>query len=199
MIAKRIVDVVAASAALMVSAPLLAAIAIAVKISSPGPVLFRQVRVGRGGQLFELLKFRSMRTDAEQTGPQLTVGKDERITPIGHLLRNTKLDELPQLWNVVRGDMSLVGPRPEVPRYVAHYPDATASEVLSVRPGITEMLSIDCRHEASLLAQASDPERFYIEELLPRKLEAQLRYVRNRSFAGDLRIILRTIQTLIVR
>lgn len=197
MMMKRVLDALAAGAGLLALAPVLAVIAVATKLSSPGPILFRQVRVGLRGRHFKILKFRSMRLHAD--GPQVTIGDDPRITRVGRMLRRTKLDELPQLWNVLRGDMSLVGPRPEVPRYVEKYPPEIAREVLSVRPGVTEMLSLNLRDEASLLAVASDPERFYVEELLPKKLEAQLRYVRGRSLSGDIRIIFRTIFTLLAR
>ncbi|HRQ85701.1 MAG TPA: sugar transferase, partial [Flavobacteriales bacterium] len=152
----------------------------------------RQVRVGRGGREFKLLKFRSMRPGSEAKG-QLTIGgRDPRITGVGYFLRKTKLDELPQLWNVLIGDMSVVGPRPEVPKYVALY-TAEQRAVLGVRPGITGMASIDYIDENELLARAADPEKAYVEEVMPAKLALDLRYVRERSFLLDLRIILATV------
>ncbi|MEW6022573.1 MAG: sugar transferase [Pseudomonadota bacterium] len=192
---KRLFDLVAATAGVVLLLPLLAAIALWVKVDSRGPVLFRQARVGCGGQLFEILKFRTM---AAQTDPQrqLTVGRDPRITRAGHFLRKYKLDELPQLFNVVGGSMSLVGPRPEVPRYVACYPPAVRDLVLSVQPGVTDLAAILYKDESSILGQAADPERAYIETILPTKLGYYVQYVRERSFWGDLRIIFRTLGAL---
>ncbi len=192
---KRAFDLTAAALGVMLLLPLLAAIALWVKLDSPGPVLFRQLRVGRGGQLFEILKFRTM---AAATDPrrQLTVGRDPRITRAGHVLRKYKLDELPQLFNVVGGSMSLVGPRPEVPRYVACYPPDLRDLVLSVQPGVTDLAAILYKDESSILGQAADPERAYIETILPTKLEYYARYVRERSFWGDVRIIFRTLGAL---
>lgn len=192
MLSKRIFDIVCASIGLVVLAPLLLAVAAAIRFDSPGPVFFRQERVGRNGKLFRIFKFRTMRVDAEAKG-QLTVGHDDRITRIGHVLRRCKADELPQLLNVVLGDMSLVGPRPEVPRYVAHYPAAVRAAVLSVPPGITDWASIRFKDENAMLAAAGDPERQYIEEVLPIKLGYYLRYVRERSLLMDLRIIFATL------
>lgn len=192
---KRAFDLTAAALGVVLLLPLLAAIALWVKLDSPGPVLFRQLRVGRGGQLFEILKFRTM---AAATDPrrQLTVGRDPRITRAGHVLRKYKLDELPQLFNVVGGSMSLVGPRPEVPRYVACYPPDLRDLVLSVQPGVTDLAAILYKDESSILGQAADPERAYVETILPTKLEYYARYVRERSFWGDVRIIFRTLGAL---
>ena len=192
---KRAFDLTAAALGVMLLLPLLAAIALWVKLDSRGPVLFRQLRVGRGGQLFEILKFRTMAA-ASDPQRQLTVGRDPRITRAGHLLRKYKLDELPQLLNVVGGSMSLVGPRPEVPRYVACYPPALRDLVLSVQPGVTDLAAILYKDESSILGQAADPERAYIETILPTKLEYYARYVRERSFWGDVRIIFRTLGAL---
>jgi lipopolysaccharide/colanic/teichoic acid biosynthesis glycosyltransferase len=189
---KRSFDIVFALVALVLLLPVLLAFALAVAFTSPGGAFFRQVRVGRGGKEFRLLKFRSMRPDSEAKG-QLTIGgRDPRITPVGYFLRKTKLDELPQIWNVLVGDMSIVGPRPEVPRYVAMY-NKEQREVLSVRPGITGMASMDYVDENELLAKAADPERAYIEEVMPAKLALDLGYVRERSMALDLKIIWSTI------
>ena len=191
--AKRSLDILAAILGLTLLSPLLVTIAIIIRCDSPGPALFRQVRVARGGRHFQMLKFRSMRYTPDSGGAQITAAGDKRITPVGAFLRRTKLDELPQLLNVLKGDMSLVGPRPEVPRYVALYPDQLRTLVLSVRPGVTDEASIVFRDESALLADAVDPERKYIDEILPRKLEIYARYVNERSFCGDLRIILRTL------
>lgn len=187
--AKRLFDIVFAALALLLLCPLLLAVALWVRLDSPGPVFFRQQRVGRGGRLFGIYKFRSMRTGAEATGPQITVGDDARITRAGAWLRRSKADELPQLLNVLRGEMSMVGPRPEVPRYVAHYPAEMRELVLSVRPGITDLASIAFRNESALLAESPDPERTYVEQILPAKLRYARQYVHSRSLWLDLRII----------
>jgi lipopolysaccharide/colanic/teichoic acid biosynthesis glycosyltransferase len=193
---KRVFDFVVAGAGFVVLLPVLAIIALAVAVSSPGPVLFRQQRVGLNGRLFEILKFRTMTHAPEGQGPLVTAAGDRRITRVGRVLRATKLDELPQLWNVVRGDMSLVGPRPEVPMYVALYPPGVAEQVLSVRPGITDEASILYRDEAEILARAADPERTYVEDVLPRKLELYRRYAERHSLGGDIGILFRTVVSL---
>jgi lipopolysaccharide/colanic/teichoic acid biosynthesis glycosyltransferase len=195
---KRAFDVVAAATGLVLLAPLLLSIAVWIKLTSPGPVLFRQERVGRYGRNFQLHKFRTMRADAER-GPQITVAGDPRITRAGAILRKYKLDELPQLYDVLKGDMSLVGPRPEVPRYVALYPAASREVVLSVRPGITDHAAIEFAEESELLAQSADPHATYLHELIPRKLQLYESYVRTRSFVGDLKIIARTLQRIVRR
>jgi lipopolysaccharide/colanic/teichoic acid biosynthesis glycosyltransferase len=189
---KRLLDLAAASTGLLLLWPLLVIIALAVKLDSPGPALFRQVRVGLGGREFWLLKFRSMVADPASAGALVTASGDPRITRVGGWLRATKLDELPQLFNVLRGEMSLVGPRPEVPRYVAMYPADLRSLVLSVRPGITDEASIEFRDESALLAGLTDPEAFYVARILPRKLELYARYARDHTLSGDLRILWRT-------
>lgn len=181
----------------MVLALPLALLALLVAGTSRGPVLFRQQRVGLNSEPFEILKFRTMQDDAARRGLLVTVDGDPRITPIGRVLRATKLDELPQLWNVLCGDMSFVGPRPEVPKYVSLYPPDVAEKVLSVRPGITDEASILFRDESQILAGASDPERVYIEQILPKKLMFHQLYVERRSFFGDLGIILRTLLRLV--
>lgn len=192
--AKRLFDLLLSALGLLLLAPLLLLIALWVKLDSPGPVFFRQERVGRHGRHFLIHKFRSMRVD--NAGLQITVGADPRITRSGHFLRASKLDELPQLWDVLRGAMSLVGPRPEVPRYVALYPAGLREIVLSVRPGITDLASLQFRHESDLLARAADPEREYVEVLLPQKLALARQYVETASLAQDLRIIRRTLGAL---
>ena len=189
---KRLFDIVFAASALLALAPLLVAIALWVRLDSPGPVLYRQTRVGRGGRHFRIAKFRTMLVGADQAGPAITVGADARITHAGHFLRRTKLDELPQFANVLWGDMSVVGPRPEVPRYVALYPPEVAQQVFSVRPGITDLASLAFRDESALLAQCSDPERTYVHEILPAKLRYACEYARSHSLWLDLRIIART-------
>jgi lipopolysaccharide/colanic/teichoic acid biosynthesis glycosyltransferase len=189
---KRTFDIVFAAVLVVLLSPLLLVFALAVALTSPGGAFFRQVRVGMGGREFKLMKFRSMRPGSEAKG-QLTIGgRDPRITGVGYFLRKTKLDELPQLWNVLTGDMSVVGPRPEVPKYVALY-TAEQRRVLSVRPGITGMASLDYIDENELLARATDPEQAYINEVMPAKLALDLRYVREQSFLLDLRIILTTV------
>nr|WP_316640650.1 sugar transferase [uncultured Roseateles sp.] len=197
--AKRLFDILLAGLGLLLLSPLLLAVALWVKLDSPGPVLFRQQRVGRHGRLFEIHKFRTMQVDAPLRGPAITIGADPRITRSGATLRRCKLDELPQLWDVLRGAMSLVGPRPEVARYVALYPQELRELVLSVRPGITDLASIEYRDESSVLARAADPERSYVEEIMPTKLALAARYVRTRSLGGDLYLILRTLKAILGR
>ncbi|OYT98233.1 MAG: sugar transferase [Burkholderiales bacterium PBB1] len=197
--AKRLFDLCASGLGLWLLSPLLLLMALAIKLDSPGPVFFRQVRVGRHGVAFRIHKFRTMTnqdTDAEAGTPQLTVGVDPRITRVGALLRRTKLDELAQLIDVFVGDMSLVGPRPEVPRYVALYPPSLRDKVLSVRPGITDPASLAFRDESAQLARAVDPERAYVEAVMPAKLQLSARYVDEASFMGDLQLIAATLRAL---
>jgi len=194
--AKRLLDILLSGAGLLLCAPLLAACALGVRLDSPGPVLFRQERVGRGGRTFLILKLRTMRAGPAPGASQVTAAGDPRITRFGAWLRRTKLDELPQLLNVLAGDMSLVGPRPEVPRFVACYPAEARAIVLSVRPGITDPASVRFRNEAELLAGSTDPERDYVERILPEKIAAYVAYVRGRSLAGDLRIIGATLRAV---
>ncbi len=192
MIAKRVFDVATAVLGLVLLAPLFVVVAAWIKLDSPGPVFFRQERIGRGGTPFWIHKFRTMRVEA--AGPALTVGADPRITRAGAFLRRTKFDELPQLLDVLRGDMSIVGPRPEVARYVAGYPPALREKVLSVRPGITDPASLQFRDESALLARAADPEREYREVVLPAKLRLAADYVDTASLGGDLRLIAATLR-----
>jgi lipopolysaccharide/colanic/teichoic acid biosynthesis glycosyltransferase len=165
------------------------AIAVIIFVDSPGPILYRSRRVGRGGATFEMLKFRKMRRDA--TGGPLTRLRDDRLTPIGEFLIATKLDELPQLWNVLRGQMSLVGPRPEVEEFVTMYSDEYR-EILSVVPGITGPAQLEYIEERHLLADAHESHRLYADEILPRKIAVDLHYIRTQSLRNDLRIIART-------
>jgi lipopolysaccharide/colanic/teichoic acid biosynthesis glycosyltransferase len=194
--AKRVFDLVLSAVGLVVLSPFLLAIAAWIKLDSPGPVFFRQERVGRLGQGFLIHKFRTMRHAPHEHGSQITVGADARITRVGHVLRRHKLDELPQLIDVLAGTMSLVGPRPEVPRYVALYPAALREKVLSVRPGITDPASIEFRDESDLLARAADPERTYIEQVMPAKLRSAAEYVDRMSVRTDLQLIGRTLRRL---
>lgn len=197
--AKRLFDLLVAGLALLMLSPLLLGVALAVKLDSRGPVFFRQERVGRGGRLFRIHKFRTMQADAPQRGPAVTLAQDARITRIGHALRHYRIDELPQLIDVLAGSMSLVGPRPEVPRFVAHYPPALREQVLSVRPGITDPASLEHIDEAGLLAGAADPERDYIERILPHKLRQQADYAARATLISDIGVILRTLRLLIAR
>jgi lipopolysaccharide/colanic/teichoic acid biosynthesis glycosyltransferase len=194
---KRFFDVLLAGLGLLVLGPLFAAIALWIKLDSHGPVFFRQERVGRYGVPFRIHKFRTMAHDAPASGPQITVGADARITRAGAWLRRTKLDELPQLIDVLGGAMSIVGPRPEVPRYVAMYPADLRDKVLSVRPGITDFASIHYRDESALLARAADPEREYTEVVMPAKLRLAAQYVDQATLATDLRLIGRTLKALL--
>lgn len=194
---KRGFDIGFSAAVLLVLSPLLLAVALWVKLDSPGPVFFRQRRVGLRGREFLIYKFRTMRTDAEATGPQITIGADARITRSGVFLRKYKIDEFAQFINVLVGDMSVVGPRPEVPRYVALYPSGAREVVLSVRPGITDRASIEFRNESELLNRSNDPLQAYVNEVLPIKLDYYSKYVRERTFMGDLKIIGLTLLALV--
>ncbi len=196
---KRLFDAVLAGAGLLMLAPLLLLVALLIKLDSSGPVFFRQERVGRGGQPFRIHKFRTMRAEQCNIGPQITVGRDPRITRVGHVLRSSKLDELPQLIDVLQGTMSLVGPRPEVPRYVALYPADLRDKILSVRPGITDIASIEYRDESAVLARALDPEHAYVHEVLPRKLALSARYVDQASVWTDMVLIGRTLWAIVRR
>lgn len=192
---KRAMDVLLSATGLALLSPVLLACAAAIKLDSPGPALYRQVRVGRGGREFRIFKLRTMTDGADGRGMQITVGGDARITRVGAVLRKYKLDELAQLLNVLRGEMSFVGPRPEVPRYVRLYSQAQR-KVLLVRPGITDLASIAYRNENDLLARSDDPERTYVEEVMPAKLELNRRYIVEFSLLGDLRLIGRTIRAV---
>jgi lipopolysaccharide/colanic/teichoic acid biosynthesis glycosyltransferase len=196
---KRVLDLLVAGLALVLLAPLLGVIAVCVRLDSRGAVFFRQERVGRGGGTFRIHKFRTMQADAPGRGPGITVGDDPRITRVGRFLRRTKLDELPQLIDVLAGDMSLVGPRPELPCYVALYPADLRAQVLAVRPGITDPASLKYADEAALLAQSADPEREYREVLLPAKLRESVAYARRATLASDLLVLARTAALLLGR
>lgn len=181
---------------MLLTSPLLVVAFVAIKLDDAGPLFFRQTRVGREGRPFQILKLRTMRQGT--AGPSVTASGDPRVTRVGRWLRRTKLDELPQLWNVLVGEMSMVGPRPEVPRYVEQYTPAQR-EVLRLRPGITDEASIEFRNEEQLLAAAPEPEKFYIEHCVPRKIAINLAYAREASVARDFRVILRTVAVLFHR
>jgi lipopolysaccharide/colanic/teichoic acid biosynthesis glycosyltransferase len=189
---KRLFDVLATLAALVVLSPFLAAIAVLVRITSPGPVFYRGERIGRGAAPFHILKFRTMRTNAG--GPAITRADDERVTSVGRVLRRFKLDELPQLVNVLVGEMSVVGPRPEAPEYIRLYSDEER-RVLGVRPGLTSPASLRYRNEESLLGGDGWHER-YVNEIMRDKLRDDLTYIDSRTFLGDLRLIVRTFASL---
>ena len=195
---KRLFDVCCAALGLVALLPVLVLISVWIKLDSPGPVFFRQVRVGRFGIPFRIHKFRTMRVNAEQTG-RLTVGHDSRITRSGHLLRKTKIDELPQLIDVLIGKMSLVGPRPEVQEFIDCYPDDIKVKVLSVRPGITDLASIEMVDENEILSKYPDPRQAYIDHILPIKQRYYVKYVDNHAVFTDIMIILGTIQKIIKR
>lgn len=194
--AKRAFDVAASLAGVILASPLFAGVALAVKADSPGPVFFRQERVGLGGRRFRIWKFRTMYVQQPAGSRRITVGADPRITSVGAFVRRYKLDELPQLFNVIAGDMSLVGPRPELPEYVESYPPRTREIVLSVRPGITDSASVEYRDESEILARAEDPEREYRDVVLPHKLALAERYVQSWSLWLDIRLIFATLAVL---
>lgn len=193
---KRLFDVVVCILAVVVLLPLELVIAVWVGCDSEGGILYRQVRVGKGNKDFNLLKFRTMQQKADKNGLLITVGEDARITRSGHFLRKYKLDEIPQLLNIIKGDMSVVGPRPEVRRYVDLY-NERQKMVLSVKPGLTDYASIKYISESELLEKSDNPERTYVEEIMPAKLELNLKYIENQSFAEDIRIIFKTLSTII--
>ena len=192
---KRLFDLSASLVGLVVLAPLWVVIGAAIKLQSRGPVFFRQERVGRGGVPFRLWKFRTMVVDAERLGGALTVGDDPRITAVGRVLRGLKLDELPQLLNILAGEMSLVGPRPEMARYVARYTEGER-RVLDLVPGVTDPASLEYRDEAAILAARPDPEKAYVEEIVPHKIRLNLEYAGRATRRSDVAIILRTIAHL---
>jgi len=194
---KRLFDFIASFFGLILLIPIFVMVVLWIKLDSKGGVFFRQERVGFQGDLFRIHKFRTMVLDAEKKGKQITVGADSRITTVGGFLRKYKLDELPQLIDVLVGDMSLVGPRPEVPKYIDYYTDDEKQDVLSIKPGITDNASIEFRDENELLANSKDPEAIYINEVLPKKIALYRKYVRERSFFGDVAIIFKTIFLII--
>jgi lipopolysaccharide/colanic/teichoic acid biosynthesis glycosyltransferase len=190
---KRGFDIIVSAIALLVLLPLMLVLAILVRIDSPGPSLFRQARVGKLFRQFQLLKFRTMKR--ENSGSPITAGNDDRITRVGAFLRNSKLDELPQLWNVLCGDMSLVGPRPEVPVFVERF-RADYEEILRVRPGITDPASIRYRSEAEILGSTADPIDYYTKVILPEKIKISKQYVRSANLGKDISLMVQTIVVL---
>lgn len=196
--AKRLFDMVCALIGLVVLSPLFLVIAVWIKLDSKGPVFFRQVRVGRNGKPFRIHKFRTMGVNSESVG-RLTVGNDSRVTRSGHFLRKSKIDELPQLIDVVVGNMSLVGPRPEVQEFIDCYPSEVRREVLSVRPGITDLASIEMVDENEILAKYTDSRKAYIEQILPIKQQYYVDYVRNNTLFEDINIIFKTIYKIVNR
>lgn len=192
---KRIFDIISSLFGLTLLAPFMIIIAILIKIDSKGPVFFKQVRVTRNGREFKIFKYRTMRVGSDKYS-QITIGKDSRITEVGDFLRRYKLDEIPQLINVLLGDMSLVGPRPEVPKYVALYTEEQR-EILKVRAGITDYASIEFSNENDILANETDPEKAYIEKIMPRKIELNKKYLSEISVITDIKIILLTIKKIL--
>ena len=190
---KQIFDFVASLFGLLALSPIFLVVAIWIKLDSPGPVFFRQERMGQFSRPFQIHKFRTMIVNAESLGHQITIGNDSRITRSGSFLRKYKLDELPQLIDVLLGKMSLVGPRPEVAKYVEYYTAEEKRIIHSIRPGITDNASIEYRDESRLLGMSSNPEETYISQVLPRKLKLYKQYVANHSFSGDTMIILKTV------
>jgi lipopolysaccharide/colanic/teichoic acid biosynthesis glycosyltransferase len=185
---KRVFDVVVSLLVILVALPLWAVVALAIKVDTPGPVFYRGERIGKGGEPFRIYKFRTMVVDAAEHGPGITTGQDTRITRVGRFLRRFKIDEMPQLINVLKGEMSIIGPRPEDPRYVAHY-TPRQRRVLGVRPGMASPAFIRYRHEEEILAAAGDDwEDVYVDQVLPDKLELDLDYVQRRSLLSDLTI-----------
>ena len=197
-IIKRVFDIAVSFIGLLLLILVLISIAIIIKLNSQGPVFYRGIRVGRNGKAFKIFKYRTMVINAEKLGGPSTSDDDPRITAVGKVLRKFKLDELPQLINVLKGDMSIVGPRPEVQHYVNMFTDEEKA-ILTVRPGITDWASIWNPDEGAILAGSPDPEKTYMEKIRPNKLKLQLKYVRERSFLVDMKIILETLRTIIKR
>jgi len=195
---KRLIDLVFAMAGLILLSPVFAVVAVVIRLRSPGPVFYRGVRVGRYGKSFRMLKFRTMVVNAEALGGSCTSTDDRRITPVGQSLRKYKLDELPQLFNVVRGDMSLVGPRPEVQDYTDLF-NEEERQILSIRPGITDWATLSNSDEEAALTGSPDPERTYLEQIRPQKIRLQLKYVRERNLCMDTRILLATVMLVVRR
>jgi lipopolysaccharide/colanic/teichoic acid biosynthesis glycosyltransferase len=193
---KRVFDFVSSTLAIIFLSPLLLIVGIIVR-SDGGPAIYRQIRVGKDGKLFKLFKFRSMVVDADKLGAQVTASHDPRITRIGHFLRRTKLDELPQLFNVISGDISVVGPRPEVPGYVDQWPMEDREKILSLKPGITDYATLVYNDEQAVLAQSRDPEKTYIETVMPHKLTMYRRYIDDQGFLLDIMIIVATLLKII--
>ena len=195
---KRLLDIIVASIALLILFPFMLIICLCIVLESKGGLFYKQKRVGKNKKLFNLYKFRSMKKNADKEGLLTVGGKDPRVTRVGYFLRKSKMDELPQLIIIIKGDMSIVGPRPEVPKYVALY-DENQQRVLTVRPGLTDLASIKYIDENALLEKAENPEEFYIQKIMPDKLHLNLEYIDNKSFAKDFRIIFQTLIRLFNR
>lgn len=193
---KRLIDFILSLVGLIILLPVFIVIAILIKKEDGGSIFFRQTRVGQNGKIFKIYKFRTMVENAEKLGAQITKGDDPRITKIGKILRKYKLDELLQLINVLKGEMSLVGPRPEVPKYVNAYKEKY-KEILKVKPGITDFAALEYIDEERLLKGAKDPEKIYIEKILPEKIKYYEKYIKQMSFLTDLKIILKTILRIV--
>ncbi|MGO4599394.1 sugar transferase [Terrabacter sp. 2RAF25] len=191
---KRAFDALSSGVALIVLSPVLALIAVVLRGRHGNPILFKQERVGRGGEVFKVHKFRTME---QFPGIAVTAGEDSRVHSTGRILRATKLDELPQFWDVLRGKMSVVGPRPEVPQFVSHWPEDQRDVILTVRPGITDPASIKFRHESQVLAKHSDPQQAYIDIILPEKCRLYVEYVEQASLPADLLLILKTFAAIL--
>jgi len=191
--AKRFFDLIFSALGLIIASPLLVILSLAIKISSPGPVFFRGERIGKNGNPFKIYKFRSMVENAEELGGPSTASDDPRLTKIGLFLKKFQLDELPQLINVIRGEMSFVGPRPEVKMYVDMMTEEERNTILSVSPGMTDLASLWNFHEGEILKGSADPEKTYLEKIRPEKIRLQIKYVKERSFLLDIKIILKTI------
>ena len=194
---KRFFDFISSFLGLIILSPIIILIMLWIKRDSDGPVFFLQQRVGLNGKIFNIFKFRTMNPDAEKKGLKVTVGTDPRITKSGHFLRKTKLDELPQLLNVFLGQMSIVGPRPEVPEFMNEYSTDIRSKILSVRPGFTDLASIEFTNEAEILAGSLDPKQKYIDDVMPIKAKFYMDYVDNNNFISDFKIILLTLKKII--
>jgi len=192
---KRLADIVASIIVLLLLFPVFLVISIWILLDSPGGLFYKQVRVGKNGKEFKLFKFRSMRTGADKEG-QITIGNDKRVTRSGKFIRKFKIDEFPQLINIIAGDMSVVGPRPEVPKYVKMYSDEQ-KKVLSVRPGLSDFATIEYINEQEQLGKSPDPEKLYINTIMPEKLALNLKYIQSRSFSTDLKIILKTFSSIL--
>lgn len=188
---KRLFDLVLSICGILFLLPFFIIVSILIKLDSPGDIIFKQTRVTKDGKEFKIFKFRTMRPDTEKQG-QITIGADNRITSVGNFLRKTKLDELPQLFNIVMGDMSFVGPRPEVPKYVAMY-NKNQKEILNVRAGITDYASIYFSNESEILGKQKEPEKFYIEKIMPYKIELNKKYIKEAGLITDIKIIFLTI------
>lgn len=196
---KRVFDILFAICGLVILSPIFFGVALWIKLDSKGPIFFRQRRVGLNQKDFFIHKFRTMHVDAEKRGLKITVGRDPRITTAGHFLRKFKIDEFPQLIDVLIGEMSIVGPRPEVPQYVAKYPEEKRNKLFTMRPGITDWASVKFKNENDILSQSTDPEKTYIEEILPIKISYYENYYQEASFLTDLKIILLTVKEVFIK